>query len=977
MNRIIYIGEDINEPLFMFREDSIVSATINTSVDLLQAELQIDTAEIRVKHNDENGTLKNLAWETPVWVYSGANLEGKFYTTSVKRVGPDQYEISTVSYIGFLDNEKFYGGVYDHVRLPVVIDQIVRTDGLRVFNTLASLKIDRANSDGEIRGQRGDTWFDIDNITGDMRNGMYCKFVFNGFHNDENTGAGAGTTWYAPLVGYTVSSSADTDEKNEQYGVVGIFTRASASDPYPTTTELFFRYKQQEFSIGTPDVGDIIEINCVPTENKVTINGVEYSITPQSSKVISTIDVIGGGRFYHSGSDPADYDHHVFLEVLDYKISDYSTGDFLIDFLPLLNTRTGEVYYRNGTQGGQFKIPCSDPDNAEFLDVDAPGTFPHDYRKSFAESISYSPEAKNYRVNGWIPICTKREAIHMILMPSGLSLKKDTDGNWLFSEPTTTIISEIQTENIFDGGSIEYSGDVNEIVMKEHNFIDMSASASEQIFSSNEETEEMFVAEFSKQPSTITDYAYYPEEGHVFYGQYFIYCWNENAALIPGNLLEILGHPYRHEEKVYTTHTDSGTGTSVSVEDVTTITPGNSARTLERLENYYLRSHTCSFDIVKDEEKCGLKYSFNNPFYEADSGFLVESSETLSSFSRAQCKFLCGFDPIPLDNGYNDYVILTGTGTWTVPDYVLEKAEPKIRVVLIGGGDGGYSGYAGEDGQTVSAGQLPSKSSGGDGGDPGEAGKILDITIENPVASYSYFSGTGGAGASTNTSTSTAIAGSHGTASTFSDGVNTYTSEDGTVLAAGHTNFLNGERYALKFSLQGWKERRDDPSGTTYYGHGGGGGNFTGNTLVKYVGGIGGAAFLSRDTDDWQLNVHYWTSSSFGHPYPDTWSNVQATFQKGGGCGGGSGIGEQGKNGSNASSSKAGNGGDGGNALWVPPKATDYNPKYYGYGGHGGGGGGGGGASGYLTSGTKGTGGKGGYGGVGGDGGDGCILIYY
>lgn len=973
MNRIIYIGEDINEPLFTFREDSLVSATINTSVDLLQAELQIDTAELRVKYNDENGTLKNLAWETPVWIYSGANLEGKFYTTSVKRVGPDQYEISTVSYIGFLDNEKFYGGVYDNVRLPVVIDQIVRTDGLRVFNTLATLKIDRVNSDGEIRGQRGDTWFDIDNITGDMRNGMYCKFVFNGFHNDENTGVGAGTTWYAPLVGYTVSSSAETSEKNKQYGVVGIFTRASASDPYPTTTELFFRYKQQEFSIGTPSVGDIIEINCVPTENKVTINGVEYSITPQSSKVISTIDVIGGGRFYHSSGDSEDYDHHVFLEVLDYKISDYSTGDFLIDFLPLLNTRTGEVYYRNGTHGGQFNIPCSDPDNAEFLDVDAPGTFPHDYRKSFAESISYSPEASHYRVNGWIPICTKREAIHMILMPSGLSLKKDTDGNWLFSEPSTTILAEIPSEVVFDGGSIEYSGDINEIVMKEHKYVDTSGSTEEQLFTSDVEEESEFVAEFTTQPSSISAYQYYPEEGHLFWGQDFIYCWNENAALIPGNLLKVLGSPYRHEEKVYTTHTDSGTGTSVSVEDVTTITPENSARTMQRLENYYLRSHTCSFDIVKNEEKCGSKYSFTNPFYEADSGFLVESNETLSSFYRAQCKFLCGFDPIPLDNGYSEFVILTGTGTWDVPDWVLARQEPKIRVILIGGGTGGYSGLAGEDGISASAGQVPTASLGGEAGDPGEAGKILDITIENPSATYSYSSGTGGAGASTTTSTSTHGAGSPGTASTITDGVDSYTSENGEVLPAGHTNFLNGEKYALQFSLQGWKEKID-PAYSDRYGDGGNGGYFVspGNTLNNYMFySFGESTALSRETPD-----ETWLYSYYGQPYPRV-SSIQTTFQKGGGCAGGAGIGEQGIHGDDATSSRAGDGGNGGNASWIPQKATDYNPKYYGYGGHGGGGGGAGGASGYLTSGTPGTGGTGGYGGCGGDGGDGCILIYY
>ena len=78
-------------------------------------------------------------------------------------------------------------------------------------------------------------------------------------------------------------------------------------------------------------------------------------------------------------------------------------------------------------------------------------------------------------------------------------------------------------------------------------------------------------------------------------------------------------------------------------------------------------------------------------------------------------------------------------------------------------------------------------------------------------------------------------------------------------------------------------------------------------------------------------------------------------------------------------------GGDGANATYVPPKATDYNPKYYGYGGMGGAGGGGGGNGGayedtwssseklFITY----SGGVGGYGGRGGDGGDGCVLVYY
>ena len=971
MNNIIYIGQDINNPDFVFSDDNIVSAEINASVDMLQVEMQIDTAEISVLCYEDVETLKNLPWETPIWIYSGNELRGKFYSTSVKRVGLNQYDINAVSYIGFLDNEKFYGGVYDGVPLPQVVNQIIRTDGLRTLNALTSLKINKVDAYDDMGGVQNTTWFDYDSVTNDQRNGLYVKFKFNGFNNNVTS---SGTTWYAPLVGTTANPSASSTYKERQYGVMGAFVRQSTSDPYPDTTELFFCYRLQQFSIGTPNVGDIIEINCVPNEGKVTINGVDYSITAPSTKVSSTLDIFGGGLWYTSTGD-RDFDHHVNLEFFDYRVTDYRNGETIIGFLPLYNMRTNKVYCRNGLYGGQVEIPCSDPETAEFADVEAPGTFPHDFRKDFVESISYSPEAQNYRVYGWIPICTKREALHQVLMPSGLSLKKDFDGNWMFSEPPNSIISVIPEEKAFDGGSIEYSGDVNEIVLKDHQYIDTSSSVISEIYTINEEPAEPFVAEFTSKPAKITTYAYYPQEGYYFNGALFIYCWSENAALIPPELTKIEGYPYNHQERIFTKKTESGSGTTVSVEDVTTITPENSTIVLQRLENYYLKSHTCRFDIVKESEKCGLKYEFINPFYEEDNGFLVSCGENLSSFSRAQCEFLCGYDPIPMENGYSNYVILTGNGTWSVPESVFESLTPKIRVVLIGGGDGGFSGCAGENGQTTLANVFPNVAKGGEAGDPGASGKILDFVILNPETEYYYSSGTGGNGANTTTSTTTHSAGAQGTESTLSDGINTYTSDDGEVLAAGHVNFLTGDKYAGSFKLPGWKELKNPESGIMY-GYGGNGGFFLDNTRHAYYTHAFGFDSYLEFSYDHTLGVNWWKFGGYGDPYPPN-VGFDTEFQKGSGCGGGAGIGANGTRGSSATSSKAGDGGNGGNATWIPPKAMDYNPLYYGYGGHGGGGGGAGGASGYFSSGSGGTGGTGGYGGVGGVGGDGCILIYY
>ena len=257
MDTAIYIGENYNDPLFSFDKDSIISININSSVDLIQNEMQTDTAEFVVFYDDEDGTLRNLEWETPVWIYSD-NSFVKYYSTEVKRISPKQFKISTISYVGFLDDEKFYGGVYNGIEFPKLISQIVRTDGLNTLIPVEALNISKLDQYNEIRGAR------IESPTlnpseyslklRDFRNRQKIKFKFNGFINDQYTSNGS-TSWLSPIMGYTGSSGTS------DYGIIGTFTRSSASNPYPSSTEFYFRYMATSFSIGTPSIGDIIEID--------------------------------------------------------------------------------------------------------------------------------------------------------------------------------------------------------------------------------------------------------------------------------------------------------------------------------------------------------------------------------------------------------------------------------------------------------------------------------------------------------------------------------------------------------------------------------------------------------------------------------------------------------------------------------------------------------------------------------------------
>ena len=977
MDTAIYIGEDYTNPSFSFDQESIISVSVNSSVDLIQNEMQTDTAEITVFYDDENGELRNLSWETPVWIYSEDSGITKFYSTAVKRISAKQFQISAISYVGFLDDEKFYGGVYDGIRFPKLIEQIVRTDGLNTLLPVTSLNISKLVSNTTIGGilffyinQHLDepmTEWEIEysQKVRDVRNRRYVKLKFNGFVNDSYSSQYG--MFYSCIWGQVLSGLAGNN------GIMGTFIKDSGSGLYPLSTELTYYYRTSTFSLGTPNVGDIIEIDCRPMQGKVIINGVEHSVEVLPAETHSYF-VVGGGIYSVPGSGYY-INHHCDIEFLENKVYYYNDDSLLFDQYPLVNTRDNSVIVRIGKDSPyQKEIPCGNADTSVPSGDIAPGTFDSNYRKNFVDSITYSPSVANYRIYGWISICTKREAIHQILLSSGFTLKKDSSGNWLFSNTQNTISESIPTQRIFDNGTVEYSNTVGEIILKEHKFIDGESIGQtvESIYSTEDTSPTMYIAEFSKKPSR-------PHSKDLF-------AYSENAALIPGNVVDIEGYPYRHDEKVYSVKSENSGGSTISLENVTTITPENSGMMLDRLEKYYLKTHRCKFDIVKQGEKCGIKYSFINPFGEVDNGFLVSSNEALSSFSRSKCEFLCGYEPESSDDEYSNYVILTGNGTWSVPQSVFESGTPKIRVVVIGGGNGGYNGLAGQTGTSAPRDTFTTAASGGEAGEPGTGGKIYDVVINNPSASYSYSAGVGGSGAGVNTSSTTHNSGGIGGDSVLTDGTNTYSSASGEPKESGHINFLTGDRYASQFRVPGWKEIIKNTSFTKLqnrYGYGGWGGYIEYNTRASNIETKGGNSFRTSANHAYNnqysdYNPEY--SGSIGGDMGDCYpSNIgyDTQYDMGGGLGGGAGINSPGEKGYNATSSKAGNGGKGGDCVWIPPDALAYNPTYYGYGGHGGGGGGGGGSSGYTRNGTPGVGGSGGKGGAGGKGGDGCILIYY
>lgn len=975
----VCIGQDKQAPDFVFNPEQVVNISTDFAVDPIQNEMSADIAEITVVC--VNDDINAIAWATPVWIYNDLNLVGKLYSIGVKRVGKQQYEFKATSAIGLLDYETYYGGYFEAADFSDVVKGIIQTNGISPTFDSMSESLYRGlydNSDpSDWTPIRFTATADVFNI-GD---GYTTKFetsitIYGARLNGSWASAYASkTSCRLPLVGLCPhpdnnTSSMTSDQQNGQSSLCGIYmdvTRASTASDWPKFGEVVFVFgNNTRVSLGTPTEETTYTFSIDYPNRIVTINGTNYTLTAPST----TPSLKSGWRYYggifmkFSGSSAAMSVEPVFCETQCHYMRSYLNGQPW-NFGGIYSDEAGNLRAKDIAVGPEYSddvIP-----NAKIGDsvIDLWGKKP--YHSEIMQNVTYGEGIAELKIYGWFPVCTKREALHQLLFSTGVSLIKDSDGQYLFTYLNKTSPKNIPEVEIYDSGSADQPEHVNQISITEHGFYKNTSADYNVVYESAVNPAVGYhIVEFTDGPC----WALSNGNNTGIYGMGVV-AYNCNAAFVFGSGI-LKARIYDHWTSIVTrTIADFPDGKSVSLEDLSTVTLQNSEAILDRIERYYNQAYLITNDICLSDESCGQYYGFKSPFGETVHGFLTRMQCFFSQIIKATCEFVCGYTPT--GRGFTKYVVLTGSGTWEVPDEVFESDNPRIRVVLIGGGHGGDSGFAGETGPVTQKNSSSSAADGGAAGDPGEPGEVYQITIQNPAASYDFTAGSGGAGGAISQSHEVNNSGSPGGASTITDGTNTYSSAFGSIPENGVINFFTGEKYAGIFTQILWNEVTD-----VYDAHGvGGDGGYIRKTSEKVYYEAGKDCVLIPYGTSKKSTAY--PAGKYGTPYVRN----DAVYASGG-MGGGGGAGSKGGDGTPGAYSggtyRAGNGGKGGDATWIPPKASDYKETYYGYGGHGGGGGGAGGASGWVYNGSDvvlGTGGAGGYGGKGGAGGDGCILIYY
>lgn len=565
-------------------------------------------------------------------------------------------------------------------------------------------------------------------------------------------------------------------------------------------------------------------------------------------------------------------------------------------------------------------------------------------------------------VNGWLPYDTRRANLHQILFAIGASLIKgdaDTDYRVVFLR-NEEHPAEIPASRVDYRGKVQYVSPATAAEVTEYSFFSTGAEPAEVLFDNS----------LGGQTDNFVVFAS-PCYDLAATGGLTIIKSGANYARVSGNGI-LTGKKYTQTSTTVTERIGGAKPLVKRVTGKTLVSPLNSVNVARRVLAFFSSAKTISAKIALENEKPGDQLQFLDAFGDPTLGFMTKMTFGVTSIRAAQCDFIEGYTPTGQGNYYSHRVLISASGTWTVPQGVSF-----VRIVLIGGGSGGSGGYDGADGQGYESMQIFSseyrgwrtqfwqykvndgvidqhEAAGGNAGEAGLPGKFFSADYAVSAGETLTFSvGAGGAGGAGNGG-----AGSDGTATSVSSVSVNATSADG-VVPQGYSDPFTGELYSVPGEA----------------GHPGANGGMTDvNSLLAYQGFDG---YPGHDFDEWHGGAG---GAGFQQYDEDTGIRELAS----GGGGGGAAYGADGADGGTRTTQSniffGGAGGAGADA--VAPSV----PTYGCGGGAGNGGGGGGNAAAayvyynenqYTIFAQPGVAGVGGKGSDGGQGGAGCAIIYY
>lgn len=946
-NYKIYFGA-VDYSYLTFDGNSIESVNLENSVDIIGDEMSSDIMEFSVFFDDVNGTLRSVQYGTPVYLYDGDSMIGKYFFEKVERIALKRYKVYTASMVGLIGREQFYGNFYTQARFEDAVNNVLFSNGLSTsLYSVYKPKGEAYYQGGGWHGFKGVKLTNDARSTETYKQKLQAAFTIVDVFSTSDV-----LSHNSRVIGYSTTYAVD---------VRGDRTSTS-SDPY-YSIRVYYSSNTPILQLGVSEAligaGSYVSIEVDPLKGtaKMDIDYIKYD----NPSVTGTLSVTNNNITVSTSSTTTSLDVGFGPTTTTSSMTTTCTVSIIWDYYRVYNAdntpridagfaKLGNSYYIFNKVNGIYGTPTAMVESGSALGVIGDLTRGgRDFELS--SSIEYGFGVADSLVNGWLPISTRREALHQLLFSQNVSLIKSAEGKMLFTGITNNgTPAQINDEDIFDDNREESIPEAKQIIVTEHAYTVPSGAA--QIIFDNTDSPAItgsYLAVFNNAPIYGT-----PTGSGISISSY-----NCNCALVTGRGT-ISGKPYiyaKREAKYQ--NQEAYDGADVSVGNITLITGLNSDNIMNKLKAYYTGGlKKIMIGIIYRNQRCGIMYKFNTLFHNDNVGHLAKVSSRASSFIKSDCEFISGYVPPP-SGGYGNYQIVDYNGEWTVPSEVREQQYPNIRLILIGKGHDGTAGGNGGNGSSASGSNAGNGGAGGTAGVGGEGGRVYQITLD--VTSVAKIAVTQND--------------YHTVAKTYDDNnalLNTYSSSSGNPVDAGVTNVFTGDIYARR-GKDGYKG-----------GNGGKGGCYTSS---------GGTQVLSEATKGDNVTVEYRlqpynggsTSSMiarFKDGTPNTPPENYYSFFGGGGGASGGHNGLAATTVSDVYPKVTTKGGHGANGVTRSDVYTGYGSG--GFGGNGGGGGGGAGVyeKSVMTLPPSYTyeaqqAGEGGLGSSGTSGIVGCLLIYY
>ena len=601
-------------------------------------------------------------------------------------------------------------------------------------------------------------------------------------------------------------------------------------------------------------------------------------------RVFSGLDIKGGKMHIATSLLSSSLEANTFSPVIK---SDDRT---LVEF----KRNTPMIYFYNDRQKGVFyvqDVQRTGPDLYQFSATSAIGLLSDgqhyggiytgqtvsELLPGLCGTVPYAVKSnlEGIKLYGWLPVSSPRDNLAQVLFAIGATVKNDLDGVLRIETLWNGISGDMGRGRMYQGPSVKYGSEVTRVIVTEHQYV--------------EGGDEKKLFEGTAQQGDIITFDG-PMYGLKVSG-FSILEHGANYAKVSAGSGTLTGHEYVHNTReVYKDVSTAQEPNVKTAKNATLVSLVNSNAVAQRMANYFQWVETIQTSSVYLGENPGNRLAVWHPYNEIGVTACLESADiNLSNTLKADESLLVGFIPPKEEQivTYDNHELLTGNGTWTVPEGVTE-----VVAVLIGGGGAGHNGSAGTGGfyggfgentykseeiqitrndtegkvyskstSCTSGGSTTDNGTGGSGGAAGTPGNVLQTTISVTAGEQISFSC--GFGGQTN--------GQNGGNTTFG----AESSASGSATSTGYTDVVTGVTYAK--------------AGTA--GEKGGDGGVPGNSGSSAGGASGGSGVRSRSYDD------SGTDSASNTIYSAKYS-ASASGSVAGAGGGGAGGQASGKNGS-------------------------------------------------------------------------------